>query len=343
MKLKNDLLLRTMRGEPTERTPVWLMRQAGRILPQYRAIREKLSGFKELVETPDLACEVTLQPVDELGVDAAIIFSDILVICDAMGCTYEMEEKKGPIFPNPIKNEQDIDQLTIANGEHDIAYTIEAIRLCKKNLNGRVPLIGFAGAPWTLLAYMVEGATSKTFSRSKQLLYSRPDLAHKALHKITQSIIAYLNAQVNAGADVVQIFDSWAGFLSPQQYQEFALPYLRQICTALQGQAPITLFAKGAGYALQEIAQMPCTTVGLDWTIWPAEARRLVPDKVLQGNIDPCLLYAPADYIRKATVNMLREFGPVRHVANLGHGVYPDTPLDHVKVFVETVKNYQGV
>lgn len=341
MQLHNDLLLQTISGKNTKRTPVWLMRQAGRILPQYRAVREKLSGFKELVETPELACEVTLQPVDELDVDAAIIFSDILVVCDAMGCRYEMEEKKGPIFPQPLKNENDIDRLRIADGQHDIAYTINAIQLCKKALNGRVPLIGFAGAPWTLLAYMVEGSTSKTFAQSKQLLYSRPELAHNALHKITESIINYLKAQVNAGADVVQIFDSWASYLGPHQYREFALPYLNRICAALQPLVPVTLFAKGANYALSEIDQMPCSVVGLDWTILPTEARRLVPNKVLQGNIDPCLLYASPQYIKQATIEMLRDFGHTHHIANLGHGVYPDTPLDNVKVFVDTVKNYR--
>ena len=316
------------------------MRQAGRILPEYRDIRARLSGFKELVETPELACEVTLQPVDLLGVDAAIIFSDILVVCEAMGLRYEMEEKRGPFFPQTIETAQDIAQLRVADGNHDIAYTIEAIRLTKRALNKRVPLIGFAGAPWTLLAYMVEGGGSKTFSKAKKFLYCEPELAHRALDKITQSTISYLKAQVAAGADLVQIFDSWAGILSPAHYAEFSLPYIRQICAALSPNAPVTVFPKGAFFAIEAIATTTtCSTIGIDWNMYPQEARRLAGDKVLQGNLDPCLLYAPKDYIKTATIEMMQAFGTNKHIVNLGHGVYPDTPLDGVKCFIDTVKN----
>jgi len=338
--IKNDLLLRTIRGEKTSRKPVWLMRQAGRILPQYRALREQVKDFKTLVETPELATEVTLQPVDELQVDAAIIFSDILVICEAMGLPYEMVEKRGPFFPKTIETQQDIDQLRIADGEHDIAYTIEAIRLTKSALNFRIPLIGFAGCPWTIFAYMIEGGGSKTFSKAKKMLYTEPHLSHQLLQKITTSTINYLQAQVKAGADVLQLFDSWAGILSPQSYQEFSLPYIRQICEAFQ-QTPITVFAKGAFFALSDIAQIPCHTIGIDWNITPQYARQMVgKHKTLQGNLDPCVLYADTNTVQKATVQMIQDFGNTHHIVNLGHGVYPDTPLDNVRCFVETVQNY---
>ena len=246
MELQNDLLLRTARGEKVERPPVWLMRQAGRILPQYRAIRNRLSGFKELVETPDLAAEVTIQPVDELGVDAAIIFSDILVIPEAMGLTYEMVEKRGPLFPQVIENQADIDKLFSGeNAAAELQYVYDALRVTKRELNGRVPLIGFAGAPWTILAYMVEGSGSKTFSKAKKFLYQQPEAAHALLQKITDTTIAYLKNKVANGADLIQVFDSWAGILTPDLYTAFALPYIQQICEALPD-VPVTVFAKGA-------------------------------------------------------------------------------------------------
>ena len=223
MKLQNDLLLRAARGEKTERTPVWLMRQAGRILPEYRAVRESVSGFIELAQTPELAAEVTIQPVDILGVDAAIIFSDILVIPEAMGLPYEMVEKRGPWFPATVRSEADLKKLRVADGDNDLKYVIDAIHITKKNLNGRVPLIGFAGAPWTIFAYMVEGSGSKTFSKSREMLYREPVFSHKLLQLITDSTINYLKAQIRAGADLVQIFDSWAGILGPKQYQEFSM------------------------------------------------------------------------------------------------------------------------
>jgi uroporphyrinogen decarboxylase len=339
--MNNDILLRTIKGENTERVPVWLMRQAGRILPQYRAVREKLSGFKELVETPDLACEVTIQPVDELGVDAAIIFSDILVVCDAMGLPYDMEEKRGPYFKKTLRSLADIQNLRIADGNDNLRYTIDAVRLTKKALNGRVPLIGFAAAPWTLLAYMVEGSGSKTFAIAKKMLYAEPQLAHAALEKIAQSTVHYLKAQIKAGADVVQVFDSWAGILSPEQYSQFSAKYIRYICEAID-EVPVTVFAKGAFFALEEIAAMPCQTIGLDWNTNPQFARQMVGNhKILQGNLDPCQLYAQPEAVEQATIKMLQDFGGKRHIANLGHGVYPDTPLENVKIMVNTVKNYR--
>jgi uroporphyrinogen decarboxylase len=342
MQLKNDLLLRAARGEKTERTPVWLMRQAGRILPEYRAVREKLSGFIELATTPALAAEVTIQPVDILGVDAAIIFSDILVIPEAMGLPYEMVEKRGPYFPTTIRNQADIDQLRISEPETDLGYVLEALRIVKKELAGRVPLIGFAGAPFTIFCYMVEGSGSKTFSKAKKMLYADPELSHRLLQKITDSTIAYLKAQVRAGADLLQLFDSWAGILSPEHYQTFSLPYIQQICEALKQafpQTPITVFAKGAFFARAQMGHLPCDVIGLDWNMDIAESRELVgPDKTLQGNLDPCVLYASFDQIRQETRKMLRAFGPSRHIANLGHGVYPDTDPEKVKCFIDTVK-----
>lgn len=341
MELKNDLLLRTARGEAVERPPVWLMRQAGRILPQYRALRGRLSGFKELVETPHLAAEVTIQPVDELGVDAAIIFSDILVIPEAMGLPYEMVEKKGPRFPRTITSAADVESLLSgAPAAEQLPYVYEALRITKKELDGRVPLIGFAGAPWTIFSYMVEGQGSKTFSRAKKMLYTEPELSRQLLDKITDTTIAYLRQKVQAGADLIQVFDSWAGILSPHQYRTFAIPCLQRIAAAIT-EVPVTLFSKGAWFALEELAELDCQTLGLDWNILPAEARkRIGNDKVLQGNLDPCQLYAPPQEVRAATQAMLRSFGR-KHIANLGHGVYPDTPLDGVRAFVDTVQAYR--
>ena len=337
---ENDLLLRAARGEKTERTPVWLMRQAGRILPEYRAVREKLSGFIELVQTPELAAEVTLQPVDILKVDAAIIFSDILVIPEAMGLAYQMVEKKGPFFPETIKASEQVGMLKTVKPEEDLAYVMEAIKITKSALNGRVPLIGFAGAPWTIFCYMVEGQGSKTFSKARRMLYNNPDLAMQLLKKITDATLGYLKAQISAGADLVQLFDSWAGILPPDLYRQFSLPFIEQICQAID-EVPVTVFAKGAYFARKDIGQLPCQTVGLDWNMDIAESRELIGDnKTLQGNLDPCALYGSYDQIKKATKNMLRHFGPQRHIANLGHGVYPDTDPEKVKCFIETVKEH---
>lgn len=335
----NDLFLRAARGETTERAPVWLMRQAGRILPQYRALRQQFPDFKAFVKTPEAAAEATIQPVDELGVDAAIIFSDILVVPEAMGLNYEMIESKGPRFPKTIENQQDVDALLSgAQAAHALEYVYQALQITKKALNNRVPLIGFAGAPWTIFAYMLEGSGSKTFSKARRMLYADPALSHALLQKITDTTIAYLQGQVRHGADLIQLFDSWAGELSPAHYSTFAVPYLRQICEALP-QTPKTVFAKGAFFALPELATLPCEVLGLDWTMTPAFAlQQTGGKKVLQGNLDPCTLYADAATIEQETQKMLRAFGG-RHIVNLGHGVYPDTPLDGVRAFVNAVKS----
>jgi uroporphyrinogen decarboxylase len=339
--IQNDLILRAARGEATERIPVWLMRQAGRVLPEYRATRARAKNFIEFVKNPELACEVTIQPVDILGVDAAIIFSDILVIPEAMGLPYQMIEAKGPWFEKTIKTKSDIDALHVAEGS-DLQYVLDALALTKSALNNRVPLIGFCGAPWTILAYMVEGSGSKTFSKAKQFLYTEPQLAHALLQKITSSSINYLLAQTKSGADMIQIFDSWAGILSEKQYYEFALPYIKQMVDALKPFVPVTVFAKDAHYAIGEIAKTNCNTIGLDWTIDPMKARKEAGNTVtLQGNADPCLLYASEETIVSETENMLRAFGPQRYICNLGHGLYPDLQKEKVKLFVDTVKAFR--
>lgn len=338
--LKNDLILRAARGEKTQRTPVWLMRQAGRILPEYRAVRARAKNFIEFVKNPQMAAEVTVQPVDILGVDAAIIFSDILVIPEAMGLPYQMIEARGPSFEKTLVTQSDIDALQVTDGSN-LQYVYDAISLAKKQLNNRVPLIGFCGAPWTLFAYMVEGGGSKTFSKAKKFLYTQPALAHQALEKITRSSIHYLLAQVEAGANLVQIFDSWAGVLSPQMHTEFSLRYMAMISDELSKKVPVTIFAKDAHFALNEIHHTSCSVVGLDWSIDPCVAREVVGfGKTLQGNADPCLLYADEETIARETKKMLDAFGPHRYIANLGHGLYPDTDKEKVKFFIDCIKQH---
>lgn len=338
MQTNDHLLLKVLEGKPTDRPPVWLMRQAGRVLPEYRKVREAAGNFKTMVTTPELACEVTLQPVDILGVDAAIIFSDILVVPEAMGLLYEMEENKGPVFPTQIASAKDLNNLHVASAE-ELRYVTDAISLTRRELNGRVPLIGFAGAPWTIFAYMVEGSGSKTFSKARRMLYNEPALSHRLLDMITKSTINYLNGQVTAGADVIQIFDSWAGILGPEQYSEFSLKYIRRICDEVTG-VPRIVFPKGAFFARSEFNDVNCEAVGLDWTMDALESRKLMPGKVLQGNLDPCALYGSLDNVRREARKMLDAFGPEKHIANLGHGLYPDTEVDNVKCFVDTVKEY---
>ncbi|NJL74234.1 MAG: uroporphyrinogen decarboxylase [Saprospiraceae bacterium] len=341
MKLQNDLFLRAITGEVVERPPVWLMRQAGRTLPNYRKIRASVPDFKTLVESPELIVEATVEPVEVLGVDAAIIFSDILVIPEAMGLPYELLEKRGPRFPRTIKTQADVRGLrTGVDAAAQLAHTYESVRLTKQRLQGRVPLIGFAGAPWTIMAYMVEGSGSKTFASAKEMLFKSPELAHQLLDKITQATIAYLKEKIIAGVDVIQLFDSWAGILSPHQYHQFAMPYLKEICDHIQ-EVPVTVFSKGAWFALKEIGALNCQAIGLDWNTTPQFARaQLGNEKVLQGNLDPCQLFDTLDNIEKATLSMLKEFG-TKHIANLGHGVYPETPVEAIHCFVDTVKRFR--
>ena len=341
-ELKNDLLLKALRGEAVERPPVWMMRQAGRYLPDYIKLREKYDFFTR-VQTPELATEITLQPIDQVGVDAAIIFSDILVIPQAMGVEVLMEEGKGPSLPRTIKTQADIDSLITTGVEDSLGYMYAALKLTKKELNGRVPLIGFAGAPWTILCYMVEGKGSKTWDKAKQFAYTQPALAHQLLQKITDITILYLIEQVKAGADTVQVFDSWAGSLSPADFKIFAQPYLFQIASALKPYAPVILFPKGSWYALEDITGSDASGVGIDWCITPHLARQLTNNSItIQGNFDPAMLLAPIPEIKSAVTKMIEAFGTQRYIANLGHGITPNVPVDHARAFVDAVKEYKS-
>ncbi|HUB60189.1 MAG TPA: uroporphyrinogen decarboxylase [Puia sp.] len=338
--LRNDLILRSLDGQMTERTPVWMMRQAGRYLPDYVKLRKQYSFF-ERCQTPELAAGITIQPVDQIGVDAAIIFSDILVVPQAMGMEVRLVESKGPFLPEPIRSTDDLERLLIPDVEERLGYVFEALRLVKRDLDGRVPLIGFAGAPWTLLCYMVEGQGSKTFDRAKAFCYTQPRAAHRLLQMITGTTIAYLRGQVRAGADVVQIFDSWGGLLGPEDFEQLSLQYMRQIVAAVKDEVPVIVFAKGAWHSLAEMAATGAGGLGIDWCIRPQVARQLAGDKVaLQGNLDPAKLLAPIPVIRKEVRVMLDGFRGYPHIANLGHGILPEVPVDHAKAFVEAVKQY---
>jgi uroporphyrinogen decarboxylase len=318
------------------------MRQAGRILPQYRKVRSSLSGFVELVKSPDLVAEVTIQPVDELNVDAAILFSDILVIPEAMGLPYELIEKKGPFFPRTIKSKKDIDDLIQGSDtlEH-LDYVFDGIDKTLEALNERVPLIGFSGAPFTLFCYMIEGSGSKTFSKAKSFLYKEPELSHLLLSKITETICHYTIEKINRGVSLIQIFDSWAGVLDQNMYNEFCIPYLSKIVNNIDNRVPVTIFSKGAWFSLRDINKLNPDVIGIDWNMSPSFVRDAIgAETVVQGNLDPCVLYSDAKNIEKQTLKMINDFGK-NHIVNLGHGVYPDTPLDNVKTFVNTVLNYR--
>ncbi len=337
--LKNDLLLRALRGETTERTPVWMMRQAGRYLPDYIKLREKYSFF-ERCQHPALATEITVMPVDQVGVDAAIIFSDILVVPQAMGLEVQLIEKTGPFLPAPIKSAADLQRVSVPDVKDTLHYVFDALRLTKQTLAGRVPLIGFAGAPWTLLCYMVQGRGSKTFDEAKGFCFQQPEVAHQLLQMLTDTTIAYLKEQVAAGADCVQLFDSWGGLLSPEDFETFSLQYMRQIVAALKDVCPVIVFAKGAWFALEEMAATGAHGLGIDWCIQAQRARAYAGNNVtLQGNFDPAKLLLPVPEIEKAVKAMLKSFGPQRYIANLGHGILPNIPVDHAKAFVNTVKN----
>lgn len=366
MSEKNDLLLRTLRGESVERPPVWMMRQAGRYLPDYLKLKEKYSFF-ERVQTPALAAEITIQPVEQIGVDAAILFSDILVVPQAMGLEVQLIENQGPILPQPVKSAKDLERVRIPDVQETLAYVFDAIRLTKKELNGRVPLIGFAGAPWTLLCYMVQGKGSKTFDEAKAFCYTQPGLAHRLLQMITDTSIAYLREQVRAGADVVQIFDSWGGLLGPDDFENLSLQYIRQIVDALKNfretdplenatrfpeisnagpsdneEVLTIIFAKGAWHSLKNMAATGAHGLGIDWCITPQMARQLAGNRVvLQGNFDPAKLLSPIPVIKKEVRQMLDAFGNRKHIANLGHGILPNVPVDHARAFVDTVKEYE--
>ena len=342
MKLKNDLLLRTLNGETVERPPVWMMRQAGRYLPEYMQLREKYSFF-ERCQTPELACEITLQPIDRIGVDAAILFSDILVVPQAMGMEVQLIESKGPVLPQPIKSDYDLNRIQVPDVHEKLNYVFDAIKLIKQELNGRVPLIGFAGAPWTLLCYMVQGKGSKTFDEAKAFCYTQPELASTVLQMITDTTIAYLKAQAKAGADVVQIFDSWGGLLGKDDFELLSLQYIRQIVEAVD-EVPVIIFAKGAWHSLPSMAATGAEALGIDWCTPPQLAKQLAGENVvLQGNFDPAKLLSPISAIKKEVRKMLSEFGGQRHIANLGHGILPNVPVDHAQAFVDTVKEWSMI
>ena len=343
-ELKNDRLLRALLRQPVDVTPVWIMRQAGRYLPEYRQVREQAGSFMNLCQTPDLACEVTLQPLRRFALDAAILFSDILTIPDAMGLGLSFIEGEGPKFAKPVRCEADVRQLAVIDPEVELRYVTDAVRVIRQELNGQVPLIGFAGSPWTLATYMIEGSSSKEYGHIKGMLFDRPDLLHHLLDVTAQSVTAYLNAQVAAGAQALMIFDTWGGILAPDHYQEFSLRYMTQIVAGLTRQAegqrvPIILFTKGGGQWLEIMAATGCDALGLDWTTNIAEARKRVGQHIaLQGNLDPGTLYASPERIRTEVQKVLTDFGYGHgHVFNLGHGIHPAINPDHVTVLVDAV------
>ncbi|XKH00055.1 uroporphyrinogen decarboxylase [Marinobacter nauticus] len=343
-ELKNDRFLRALMRQPVDRTPVWMMRQAGRYLPEYRATRAKAGDFLSLCKNTPLACEVTLQPLERYPLDAAILFSDILTIPDALGLGLYFETGEGPKFRNVIRSEADVAALPKMNAETDLDYVMNAVSTIRRELNGRVPLIGFSGSPWTLATYMIEGGSSKTFSEAKKLMYGQPEVMHRLLDHLADSVIDYLNGQIKAGAQAVQIFDTWGGVLSHWAYEEFSLRYMRKIVAGLTRESegrhvPVILFTKNGGQWLETIADSGCDAVGLDWTTDIANARARVGDKVvLQGNMDPAMLYAPKERIREEVAYILERYGSgPGHIFNLGHGITPDVDPEHAGAFIEAV------
>jgi len=342
--LKNDRFLRALNSEPVDLTPVWMMRQAGRYLPEYRKVREKAGDFMSLCKNKELACEVTIQPLDRYKLDAAILFSDILTIPDAMGLGLYFETGEGPRFKKIIRTESDVDALPIVDTAKDLSYVTDAVRTIRAELNGRVPLIGFSGSPWTLATYMVEGGSSKDFRHIKSMMYSQPEVLHQLLDKLALSVIDYLNAQIEAGAQAIQIFDTWGGNLSHVAYETFSLQYMKKIVSGLVREheglkVPVILFTKGGGLWLPEMAASGADALGLDWTMDIGKARAQVGSKVcLQGNMDPSVLYAPANVIRTEVERILRSFGAGNgHVFNLGHGIHQFVAPEQVNIFVDAV------
>ena len=345
--LKNDRLIRALLRQPVDYTPVWLMRQAGRYLPEYRAIRSKVTDFMQLCKTPELACEVTLQPIKRFNLDAAILFSDILTIPDAMDVGLHFVEGEGPVISRPVRTEQDVNKIQIPNPEMDLKYVCDAIHLIKKELKQELPLIGFAGSPWTIATYMVEGGSNKSFGHIKKLLYSNPALLHHLLDKLTQSVTYYLNAQIKAGVDAIMIFDTWGGVLTTQAYQEFSLRYMSDIIHGLnkerQGQPiPIILFTKSGDQWIEQMVSSGCDAVGVDWTVNLKDIRARVGNNVsIQGNLDPSVLFGTPEFIQKEVKAILSSYGHGNgHVFNLGHGILPEIPFENVKIMVDAVHEY---
>ena len=338
--LKNDLFLRALRGESVPRPPVWMMRQAGRYLPEFMEIRKKYDFFTRC-RTPELASEITIQPIKRFGMDAAILFSDILVVPQAMNLEVQMKPDFGPYIPNPIRDQKGIDNLIAPDVNESLDYVFQAIKASKEKLNNEIPLIGFAGSPWTILCYMVQGQGSKTFDEAKKFCFSSPAEAHNLLQKITDTTINYLKGKVNAGVDAVQIFDSWGGLLSPSDYQEFSWKYIQQIIDFLKDSAPVIVFGKGCWFALKEMSQSGASALGVDWTCSARNARYLSGGNItLQGNFDPSRLLSPPSEIKRMVLKMIDEFGKDKYIVNLGHGILPGIPLENVKAFIDSVKEY---
>ncbi|WP_413532564.1 uroporphyrinogen decarboxylase [Empedobacter brevis] len=339
--IKNDLLLKALRGEEVERPPVWMMRQAGRYLPEFIELRDKYDFFTRC-QTPELAAEITVQPIRRFPLDAAIIFSDILVVPQAMGMNFEMKPGVGPWLENPIRTAKDVEKVYIPDVEEELGYVYKAMDLTKKELDDKIPLIGFAGSPWTLLCYAVEGRGSKSFDIAKGFCFQNPVAAHQLLEKITQTTIQYLLKKVEHGANVIQIFDSWGGMLSPKDYDEFSWKYIEQIVNEVSKVAPVTVFAKGCWFALEKMADSKASALGVDWTITPQLAREFTGfKKTLQGNFDPSRLLSPPETIQKMVKEMIDDFGPYKYIANLGHGILPNVPVENAQAFIEAVVNYK--
>ncbi|WP_010180588.1 uroporphyrinogen decarboxylase [Aquimarina agarilytica] len=340
--IKNDLFLRALKGETVERPPVWMMRQAGRYLPDFMKLKAKYDFFTRC-QTPELATEITVMPIHQIGTDAAILFSDILVVPQAMNVEVQMKDGIGPWLPNPIQSQKDVDQVIIPNIEETLGYVMEAIKMTKESLNDEVPLIGFAGSPWTILCYMVQGQGSKNFDKAKAFCFQEPVAAHSLLQKITDTTIAYLKAKVAAGVNAVQVFDSWGGMLSPVDYQEFSWKYIQQIIDALKEEIPVIAFGKGCWFALQEMSKSGASALGVDWTCSARNVRYLTGGNItLQGNFDPSRLLSPPAEIKKMVTQMINEFGKDRYIANLGHGILPNIPVANAQAFVDAVKEYKG-
>ena len=344
IQLKNDTFLRALLREPVDYTPVWMMRQAGRYLPEYRATRAKAGSFMQLCMNPELACEVTLQPLDRFPLDAAILFSDILTIPDAMGLGLSFGEGEGPRFERPVRSAADVERIVVPDPEDGLRYVMDAVSLIRRELQGRVPLIGFSGSPWTLATYMVEGGGTKNYAHTKGMMYDRPDLLHSLLVKVADAVAVYLNAQIARGAQAVMIFDTWGGALTPTKYQEFSLAYMQRVVTGLTREAegrrvPVVLFTKNGGQWLDRMSQTGCDALGVDWTTDLADARRAVGGRVaLQGNLDPCVLYASPERIREEVAAVLASYGHGNgHVFNLGHGITPDVNPEHAGAMVAAV------
>lgn len=338
---KNDLYLRALRGEKVQRPPVWMMRQAGRYLPEFMELKNKYDFFTRC-QTPELAAEITLQPIRRFPLDAAIIFSDILVIPQAIGLPFEMKPGVGPWLENPVRSAADVEKLRSGNVNDELQYVFDALKLTKEGLNDEVPLIGFAGSPWTIFCYAVQGQGSKNFDQAKAFAFSQPIAAHALLQKITDATIHYLKEKINSGADAIQVFDSWGGMLSPVDYQEFSYPYIQQIVEALYEQVPVVIFAKGCWYALEEMSNSNASALGVDWTVTPQVARELTANKkTLQGNFDPSRLLSPPETIQKMVKEMIDAFGTDKYIANLGHGILPNVPVENAQAFIEAVVNYK--